>query len=486
MLTLINTNRMKPPIAPIGLDYLATAARAAGIETDVVDLCLAGDPGQTLTDYFARHTPELVGISFRNVDDCFWPGAGWFVPELESVVAGVRDRCDAPIVLGGVGFSIFAEDLVQKVGADFGVRGDGEQALVALVRAIRSRACWDEVPGLVRRRRGAIRSNPPAWPNEISLPTARDAIDNRTYFERGGQIGVETRRGCNRPCAYCADPLAKGSRLRLRDPREVAAEVASLADRGIDVLHLCDSEFNLPRAHAIEVCDELIRRRLGDRVRWYAYLAVVPFDTDLARRMRRAGCAGINFTADSANAAMLSAYRHPHRREDLSEAVRACRSEGIAVMLDLLFGGPGETAETVAETIEFVRAIGPDCAGAALGIRLYPGTPLAGRIAAQCPLDRHPGVHRGYEGPVDLLRPTFYVSPALGERPAALVRELIAGDPRFFAPVDATSATAVSSQYNYSENRVLIEAIAAGARGAYWDILRRFRQAQALNGRGAG
>ena len=121
----------------------------------------------------------------------------------------------------------------------------------------------------------------------------------------------------------------------------------------------------------------MVRRRLGERVRWYAYLAVTPFDGELASLMRRAGCAGINFTGDSASEAVLSAYRQPHRKDDLAAAIRHCRGAGITVMIDLLLGGPGETPQTVVETVDFLRASastrGPlSRSGCALGGRWRP------------------------------------------------------------------------------------------------------------------
>lgn len=488
MLTLINTNRMFPPIAPVGLDYIAGAARRAGVGAEVLDLCLADDPDRLLWEYFGGRCPELVAISFRNVDDCFWPGASWFVPELQGVVCRIRGLCRSPVVLGGIGFSIFPERIVRQTGADFGIRGDGERAVVELLDQLGGARRFELVDGLVWRQDGAIRSNRPAWPEGLAIPTARDAVDNATYFRLGGQVGVETKRGCSRRCTYCADPLAKGSAERLRDPREVADEVESLLAQGVDVLHLCDSEFNVPRWHAHAVCEEFIRRRFDGRVQWYTYMAVVPFDAELARQMRRAGCVGIDFTGDSACPTLLAAYGHRHQRGELAQAVELCRSNRMAVMLDLLLGGPGETPATVEETIRFVQQIDPDCAGAALGMRIYPGTAMHATVTAEGPLDANPGIHRRYEGPVDLLRPTFFVSPALGECPAEVVRDLIAGDLRFFEPQDgadsklqdASDSAAAEADpcvhYNYNENQVLATAIAAGARGAYWDILRRVRK----------
>ncbi|HUT30618.1 MAG TPA: radical SAM protein [Sedimentisphaerales bacterium] len=477
MLTLINTNRMTPPIGPLGLEYVAGAARAAGIKVDVVDLCLADDPAAALKNYFASSQPRLVGLSFRNVDDCFWPRADWFLPKLAETVRELRSMTDAPIVLGGVGFSIFPERIVEYVGADFGIRGDGEQATVALLDELKGTRSFDRVGGLIRREDGRIVANRPLWPAPLSLPTKRDAIDNLAYFKAGGQCGLETKRGCNRRCIYCADPLSKGATIRPRDPAEVADEAEALLSQGIDVLHLCDSEFNVPDSHALAVCEEFIRRALGRRIRWYTYMAVVPFDAELAGAMAGAGCVGIDFTGDTACPSMLKAYRQMHVKEDLASAVRLCRDNGIAAMIDLLLGGPGETPETVAETIEFIRQIAPDCAGAPVGVRVYPCTEMARIVEAEGPPEDNPNIHRKYDGPVDLLKPTFYISRTLGPNPARLVNDLIAGDARFFGPLEEADAAeqAVPTDHNYNENVALAEAIRQGARGAYWNILRNLR-----------
>jgi tryptophan 2-C-methyltransferase len=372
---------------------------------------------------------------------------------------------------------MFPQRILEVTGADFGVHGDGEAALVQLLAQVRGQRCWERVDGLLFRRDGRMVANPPAWPRRVSVVPPRDLVDNATYFRRGGQIGIETKRGCRRRCVYCADPVAKGRAYRRRAPAEVADEFATLLAAGIDAVHLCDAEFNLPPQHAEQVCDALIDRGLGERMRWYAYMAVVPLPESLVGRMRRAGCAGINFTSDSAHPAMLAAYGHKHGIGDLEHAVNVCRKHGIAVMLDMLLGGPGETPETVAETIRAFKQIDPDCAGAALGLRVYPGTPLASMLEATGPLEANPHLCRRYVDSVDLLQPTFYISAHLGSRPSALVRELIGDDPRFFPPQeDLNGGTSPrADHHNYNQNETLLKAIHAGCRGAYWDILRKTR-----------
>ncbi|MHB8900993.1 MAG: B12-binding domain-containing radical SAM protein [Thermoguttaceae bacterium] len=473
----MNTNRMTPPIAPVGLDYAAEATARAGYRVEVADLALAEDPEAELGRRLTSLQPRLVGLSFRNVDDCFWPSARSFLGELECLLGKIRGWTDAPVVLGGVGFSIFAEAILRRTGAEFGIVGDGEVGIPALLSAVGDGRRFEEVPGLVWREGAAVRSNPAAWPLDPHAGTSRSWIDNATYFRRGGQIGVETKRGCDRACIYCADRLAKGTRARVRPPAKVADEIESLLEQGVDVLHLCDAEFNVPGHHALAVCREMIRRKLGERVRWYAYLAVLPFDDQLAGEMAAAGCVGINFTGDSASAAMLEVYRQPHRAADLADAVRLCRRHGMAVMIDLLLGGPGETPETVAETVRFVDQIEPDCAGAALGIRIYPGTPVATLIAENGWLSRGDGIFRRYEGGLDLLEPTFFISPHLGPRPAELVREILGDNRRFFPPQPESPAADAGGahDHNYNDNATLAEAIAAGARGAYWHILHQLR-----------
>lgn len=476
MLLLVNANRLTPPIAPVGLEYVASAARDARIDVTIIDLNLVertgreGGAAHPSLDHalgpLRSAEPRLVGISLRNIDDCFWPSATSFLPEYIELIAHLRALTDAPTVVGGVGFSAFGISLMEALGADFGIRGDGEMGIVSLYRALSRPDPFDNVPGLIWRRDGTWVANAPAFEPLAQRERRRDRVDIRRYFELGGQIGIETKRGCPRRCIYCADPIAKGRSVRCRDPELVADEFAALVAQGVDVFHLCDGEFNVPGAHAAAVCRALIRRDLGERMRYYAYLAVRPFDRELALLMRRSGCVGINFTGDSGSDRMLTTYRAAHRKVHLEQAVRLCREAGITCMIDLLLGGPGETPETLLETIEWMKQINPDCVGAGLGMRLYPNTLAADRLLLEDP----GGILRKYQGPIDLAQPTFYIAPALGPRPAKLVRDAIAQDPRFFPPLDLEQT---DDDHNYSDNHQLAQAIAAGARGAYWDILRQ-------------
>jgi len=472
---LINSNRMLPPVAPLALDYIAASLESARVPVRMIDLTFEPDADAAIRRCLEEADPIAVGITFRNTDDCFWPSGEWFVPHLRQLVTTVRQYTDAPIVLGGCGFSIYPARILSYCDADLGIVGDGEETFTELVRRIDQGRDYHDLPGLAYRRNdGRIRVNRPAYPGRLNVPPARGIVDNSRYFAEGGMGNVESKRGCPNRCIYCADPLAKGHLTRCRPPGQVADEIASLLRQGIDVLHFCDSEFNIPPDHAEAVCDELISRGLGSRIRWYCYATVHPFSADLALKMRRAGCVGINFGIDSGCDRMLDRLGRNYRREAISHAVRCCRRAGITVMLDLLIGGPGEDAGSVAETINFVKTLDPDRAGAATGVRIYPGTQIAEIVRRQGPIEQNPNLRGCVANNDDFFQPVFYIDRNLGDDPAGLVCDLIGDDDRFFRPAGTRSAT----DHNYNENVILKEAIAQGYRGAFWDILRRVSTGQ--------
>ncbi len=468
---LINTNTMRPPVAPIGLDYLASALDEAGIEPVMLDLALS--ERARISDELARaakrYSPNVIGVTVRNTDDCSMATRAFVLPQIVKWIALLRKHSDAPIVLGGVGFSVFPREAFQYLSADYGIVGDGEAAFVRLAEALTAGKDVTEVPGLVWwRSEDAVAHNRPK-PADVShwpLP-ARWFVDNKRYMREGGMVGIETKRGCREKCIYCADPVAKGRIVRCRPPAVVVEEIRGLLDQGADVYHTCDSEFNVPVGHGLEVCKAIREAGLGDRIRWYAYCTPAGFDKATARLYRQAGCCGINFGCDSGSDKMLARLKRSHRREDIARAVAATKSAGMSCMIDLLLGAPGESSDTIAETTEMARSVGADRVGLAVGVRVYPRTALARDLFRKEKLRRHE--RSTDETQPDLLQPFFWVEPALGDSIHGIVREQVGNDPRFLF-MDPARA---SANYNYNENRVLVRAIAKGYRGAFWDILRR-------------
>jgi len=472
---LVNPNRLRPPVAPLALDYLSDLLWPQGAEVHLLDLCWEADPHAALARALPQLDPLLVGLTIRNTDDCFCASADYFLPSFANLVSAIRRYTPAPILVGGSGLSIAPAPILQALGADYAIHGDGEVPLAMLASALRGQGAIQQVPGLVWRDGGELRVNPP-WRGELdTLPhRSRSLLDNPRYLREGGQAGLETKRGCDRRCIYCADPLGKGGRIRTRTPAQVADEFATLLALGIDHFHLCDSEFNLPAAHAFAVCEELANRGLAERARWYTYATPTGFTGELAHAMRRAGCVGINFGVDSGDDRMLAVLGRDFTSADLWETARACREAGLVFMFDLLLGGPGETRESAARTIALMKQISPHRVGVSLGVRIYPQTALREQVDREGPVGHNPNLRGAVAHDPDFTAPVFYLSAELGETPERYLSQLVAGDRRFFFPTPEAGA----ESYNYNDNQRLVEAIQRGYRGAYWDILRRLAEGQ--------
>jgi radical SAM superfamily enzyme YgiQ (UPF0313 family) len=253
---LVNPNEMKPAVAPIGLDYVASSLELAGFAVDLIDLCFATSFKEALDAYFQRYDPIAIGVTVRNTDDCYYLSQAFILPRIKEIIAYIKVKTSRPIVLGGVGFSVMPEPILAYLEVDLGIWGDGEWALPTAVKQVAAGEELFDIPGLIYRRDDVYHRNPSELCELLHLPLPRrNAVDNPRYLREGGMGGIETKRGCEQSCIYCADPLAKGRRYRLRPPSAVADEIEVLLAQGVDCLHLCDSEFNLPYGHAIAICD---------------------------------------------------------------------------------------------------------------------------------------------------------------------------------------------------------------------------------------
>ncbi|MFC1864990.1 B12-binding domain-containing radical SAM protein [Chloroflexota bacterium] len=465
---LINTNVARPPVSPVGLEYVAEALIEAGVPVQVLDFSFETDWKTSLQRELNHSEPLAVGLSVRNTDDCSFATRKSFLPWICDVISEVRKFTGAPVFLGGVGFSTMPEAVLMATQADGGIEGDGEETVLALANSLLRGEDFIHLPNMVYWHNGDVVRNPRADIDLRYLPMPRRRIfDNRRYEQFGAMVGIETKRGCSQRCVFCADPVAKGTRVRLRPPEIVVQELQDLFEQEVSWLHLCDSEFNLPPEHAKAVCQAIIEQGLGDKIRWYCYCSPIKFDEELAGLMKDAGCAGINFGVDSLCDDQLHRLGRIHSSNDVLSLVRLLHREGLNYMFDLLIGGPGETVETARTTIDKAREFNVPLVGISVGVRVYPNTSLGKAVADGFIKE---GLHPDTNEVPD--QPLFYLSPSLGKNAATLINQLVDEDPRFLV----LSAPAEKRSYNYADDEVLSRLIEKGARGAYWDIIRQYRK----------
>jgi radical SAM superfamily enzyme YgiQ (UPF0313 family) len=466
---LVNPNRMKPPVSPVALDHLDQSLREAGFRVDLLDLAFSSNVAADVKQAVGER-PLLVGLTVRNVDDSYSASMDFCLEQTKKIINRVRSHTDSPIVLGGVGYSIFPLAVARYCEADLAVQREGEVPLSLLARRISRKEPYDDVPGLVFRSNGIYVSNRPYRHDLAKMALwQRRLVDNCRYYRDGGMVGFETKRGCYKACTYCADPLAKGRTVVVKPPKDVVRELKGLLDQGVDHFHTCDSEFNVPASHAEEVCREMIRAGIGKKARWYAYALPLPFPESLARLMKKAGCAGIDFSVDHVHPRILKTLGRDFTAEDILATARVCQKHGFSFMFDLLIGAPGEDRSTVRKLIEAMKRASPSRVGLSIGLRVYPNTKIARQIALEGMTPSNPSLFGAVENNPDLLKPIFYLSSKLGERPHDYIRDLVGNDPRFLIGETGDAP----ENYNYNDNSALVRAIRAGYRGAFWDIMRR-------------
>ena len=399
---LISANGYDVPYAvfPLGLAQVNAALRAAGHQTRWVDCLADAEPIERTLEEFQ---PEFVGVSLRNIDDVAFRKRETFYGTLFTLCERIRQRSKAHIIVGGSGFSIFPERLLDRSGADFGIQGEGEAGLLALLSALETGADYREIPGLVFRQNGRVCCNPQR-PDRLDRPLLgedrpRQLVD--FYLSRSLMLNVQTQRGCSFECCYCTYPLIEGKRHRRRPPELVADELEQMAACGVRYVFVVDSVFNSSPSHVFETCEAIVRR--GVKMKWGCFLRPQGLTAEQMGIMARAGLAHIEFGSDSFSDTALEAYEKKLRFEDIRHSADLAASAKVDQCHFLILGGPGETPETLEETLVNSRQLRDSVVLPIVGMRVYPGTSLHRRAIAEGAIT----------SATELLEPFHYVAAGL-------------------------------------------------------------------------
>jgi radical SAM superfamily enzyme YgiQ (UPF0313 family) len=383
---LINSNLKDDLLAapPIGLCYVASAAFEAGHEVRVLDLCFKRHIRQELEKAITGFSPQVIGVSLRNLDNVNMLRPTVYLPSALEIVQVIRELSTAPLVLGGSGASLDPQGVLEFLHGDYLIVSEGEKSFVALLEALNRGKFPTDIPGVALRRQGKFHITPPQLARfPLGNPRLGRWVDLTPYEKMGSSYTVQTKRGCRMRCIYCTYQVLEGHRLRLRSPVNVVDEIEEAFYRfKPESFEFVDSVFNDPVDHCQEILEEIIRRPWKAR---FTTMGVSPkyLDTQLLHLMERAGFSSFMITPESASETMLTNYQKGFGIGDLHRAAEAINQFSFPVLWYFLVGGPGETPDTLQETLEFigrhlVRKKRPpyNLAHIFLGVRIYPGTKL--------------------------------------------------------------------------------------------------------------
>jgi len=368
----VSGNREVLPDAAIPIGILSVVANVPGRhEKTFIDLCFEDEPFEALARRLRDFEPEVIALGMRNIQNADYSGTSNTLDYYAELIDTVRSVANAPIVIGGSGFSVMPAELMARLRPDYGISGEAEEAFPTLLDhldrygldrdSLDRGASLDAIGNLHRFENGEIVSNGPPSSfldmNTLS-PADRSLVDSR-YYERFGIESLQTKRGCPLRCDYCTYPIIEGRVGRVREPSAVVDELFMILEQQPGTVHIfmVDSVFNLPKSHAKAVCREMIDR--GVTIPWTCYANPLGFDAELAELMATAGCSGMEVGADSGSNEILARLRKGFTTDQIRNLHGLAEQAGIPDCHTFLLGTPGETFEDVLHTLDFIVDLDP-------------------------------------------------------------------------------------------------------------------------------
>ncbi len=371
---------------PLGISYIAASLREAGHAVTLID-CTFLEKGDALDKALAVQA-EVVGIycMVTLLDECLW-----FARQLREstrllIAGGPLPTCDpAP----------FLDQF------DVVVRGEGEQTILDLLEADRQDSDLGAIPGIVFRKRTDVEGEAeivftkdrPFVKDLDRIPfPARDWLPNDQYIQYAKKkygysiTTIMSTRGCPFRCEFCSNVVFGGS-YRERSPKNVVDEIEEALRLGYERISFSDDVFTMKKERVTLVCEEILRREL--RFKWECLGRVDALDTPTALKMKQAGCTRIYFGIESGDEDMLELMKKRITPELAREAVEIAHEAGLQVGAFFILCYPGDTDDTVLETLHFTTSLPLDYIGLSMPYPL-PGTDLYKRTKDRITRDWHP------------------------------------------------------------------------------------------------
>lgn len=233
--------------------------------------------------------------------------------------------------------------------------------------------------GLVWRRDGQLVTNAdrPFIANLDHLPLPLHHLlpmqRYRIPMPRGPYAFVVTSRGCPAGCRYCIKHVNYQQTVRLRSPESILEELHLLDKLGIGNVHMYADPFTVSREQVVRLCELMLQE--GLRMRWTCNSRVDYVDQEMLQLMARAGCWFISWGIESASETVLRRAHKGYRTEQVGKALRWAKAAGIKNWGYFMIGLPGETEETIKQTIDLAKRLPLDLALFHIAAP-HPGTPF--------------------------------------------------------------------------------------------------------------
>jgi radical SAM superfamily enzyme YgiQ (UPF0313 family) len=345
---------------PMGLYSVGAVLKENHYDVEILDWHEVNKTPERVKEVLAEKKPDVVGFSVLH-------GNRWGAIDIARTVKQLDAKTQ--VVFGGIGATFLWEHLLAHFPeVDVVVLGEGERTFLSLVRHFERKQdqAMAGIRGIAYRENGEILKTVQSGPIKDldSLP-----IPSEHFLYQH----VSSSRGCAWNCRFCGSQEFWGRNIRWRSPENFVEELEMLFRKGVSFFYFSDDTFTLDPKRVIEICKRIIEKNL--RVSWYAISRVDHVEEEMLFWMRRAGCIQISYGVESGSQKIRKALGKPVRTDQIKRAFALTTRYGILSRAYFIYGAPGETWQTIQETIDLMDEIKPLSAIFYI-LDIFPGTRL--------------------------------------------------------------------------------------------------------------
>lgn len=369
---------------PLGIGYIASFLKREGYSVFLLDPEAEGTSESELRKKIKEIQPNIAGIScvtysFHNA---------------KKYAQIVKKEIDIPVVLGGHHASALPVEILKHCSEfNFVIVGEGEITMLELCKTIQNGGDFHRIDGLCFRDGAEIIFTAPR--DKIldlsNIPYPARELVNMDNYKPNNQTSVGkksasmiTSRGCPKRCVFCSAHNVMGYLFRPYSAEYVVGEMEHILNNyKIEHVAIKDDTFTINKQRVIDICELILKKDI--KIYWSCNAAVNTVDYELLKLMKKAGCCAILYGIESGNPTVLKNMKKGISMDQCRKALKASNQVGIKTLASFVFGLPGETKETIEDTIRFAIELEPTIA------MFYVLVPLPGSEMFELTIKDDPG-----------------------------------------------------------------------------------------------
>ncbi|MGD0450172.1 MAG: radical SAM protein [Candidatus Bathyarchaeia archaeon] len=355
---------------PMGLAYLAAVLQQNGIEVKIIDCQALYINHERLKSELSSFQPDIVGITSI---------APLMSSALLSAKAAKETLPAVQVIMGGPHATFMDEQIIaQESAVDLIVRGEGEQTLLEIAQNLCENSKLHDIQGITYKENYQVLRTPnrPFIQDLDALPKPAYELFELDRYRLFGKrlLPVITSRGCPFQCNFCVATRMFGKEYRMRSAEGVLDELEWLKNtHGAEAFTFYDDTLTFNKERLFKICDGMKTR--GINLPWDCQTRVDQVTLEVLAKMHAAGCQQVFFGVESGCQKILNAVSKKTNVEQNEKAIKMAKEAGLFVTISLIIGYPGETQDTLRETLTFVQKTKPDDVYVCVATP-FPGTEL--------------------------------------------------------------------------------------------------------------